>query len=830
MSMAHKNQMNSLMYDISNYADMVRLDINKKIYKNKCEFEQYFSSISLSKLMASMFKYPSQEIEILDPGAGIGSLFVACVEEIVSQELKPKKISITAYEIDKSLYVYLEDSIKQCEKLCENNQIKFSADLIRKDFIVDVISKLTNPGRKFYSHIIINPPYKKINSFSKEYKILKNADIDSTNLYTAFIALSEKILQKEGQMVFISPRSFCNGSYFQSFRKKFLDSMRLKRIHIFNSRKSSFSDDDVLQENIIIHAVKTRKSFKNTTVSSSSDPDVGDMVIKKVQNNSVVDSRDPQSFIHIVSDEVSIQISDRIKQLKSTLNDLGIDVSTGKVVDFRIRESLRHTSKNNAVPLIHPFNLSNGSIKFPVLAKKKNYIRVNNKSKKILVENGNYVLVKRFSTKEEKKRIMASVWTQADFDYPFIGFENRVNYFHKEGKDLKLSIAKGLSLFLNSSVVDLYFRQFNGNTQVNATDLRYLKYPTSKQLEILGSNFAINLEQEEIDDLVEKVVFNMSEKKKNPVMTIQKISQATDILKILGFPKQQQNDRSALTLLSLLNLKPADSWDKSIEHLIGVTPMMKFFDKYYGKKYAPNSRETVRRQTIHQFIQAGLIEGNPDKPTRPTNSGKTVYQITRHALELIQNYNTSNWKSKLSEYEKIKPSLQKKYEKDRKMKKIPLELPSGKILELSPGGQNILIEKICHEFAPRFAPNGIPLLIGDTAKKSGYYDGLGLKKLGISFDSHGKIPDVIIHDVKKNWLLVIEAVTSHGPVNPKRQIELKKILSKSKIGIVFVTAFLSKKSMLKYFNDISWETDVWIAETSSHMIHFNGDRFLGPYG
>jgi len=163
------------------------------------------------------------------------------------------------------------------------------------------------------------------------------------------------------------------------------------------------------------------------------------------------------------------------------------------------------------------------------------------------------------------------------------------------------------------------------------------------------------------------------------------------------------------------------------------------------------------------------------------------------------------------------------------MQKIPLKLPSGKILELSPGGQNVLVEKIYNEFAQRFAPGGIPLLVGDTAKNSGYHDKPGLKKLGIIFDDHGKIPDVVIHDKKNNWLLVIEAVASHGPIEPKRQIELKKIFSKSKIGIVYVTTFLDKKEMLKYFNSISWETEVWTADTPDHMIHFDGSRFLGPY-
>ena len=824
--------MESLINNVSNYTDIVRLNINNKLHKKKSKLEQYFSSAVLSKLMASMMNYNNNEIRILDPGAGVGSLFVACVDEIINHGLKPKKIDITAYEIDNSLYSYLNDSLKQCKALCEKNKIQFSSKIVKKDFIKDIILQLKDDKKKLYIHIIINPPYKKINYFSKVYQILKKANIQSVNLYNAFITLSVKVLQENGEMVFISPRSFCNGPYFQSFREKFLELMATRRIHIFSSRTSSFHNDGVLQENIIIHSIKTKKSFKNILISSNSGPNDENMIIKQVKKESVVNPKDSQYFIHIVPDEIGAQISNKIRQLKSTLKYLNIDVSTGKVVDFRIREALRHNLKNNTVPLIHPFNLLNGGIKFPVQTKKENYIEITSKSKNLLVKNGNYVLVKRFTTKEEKKRVVASVVSKNDFNFPVIGFENRINYFHSNGKSLEISIAKGLSIFLNSTLVDLYFRQFNGHTQVNATDLRYLKYPTHNQLKTLGSKITKKYpEQKEIDGLIEKELFDLSQKSRkiNPIPAQLKINEAISILKQLGFPKQQQNDRSGLTLLALLDLKPDDSWVQSKSHLIGITPMMNFFKTNYGKKYAPNSRETVRRQTVHQFSQAALIVENPDKPERPTNSGKTVYQIDNQALKLIQSFNSSNWKKNLEKYKKSRPSLQQKYSNERKMKKIPLILPLGEILELSTGGQNVLVEKIYNEFGSRFVPEGIPLLVGDTAKNSGYYDKHGLKKLGIVIDSHGKTPDVIIFDKKNNWFFVIEAVTSHGPIEPKRQIELKKIFSKSKMGIVYVTAFLDRKDVSKYFNNISWETEVWTADAPEHMIHFDGSRFLGPY-
>ena len=674
-----KNQMNSLTYNISDYTDIIRLTINEKLQKNKSKLGQYFSNESLSKLMASMMNYDDREIKILDPGAGIGSLFVACIDEIIRRGLKPKKISITSYEIDKFLYPYLHDSLEQCKALCEKNQIKFSYELIKKDFILDVVSKLNDKQEEF-SHIIMNPPFKKLSNFSETYKILKNIGLHSPNLYTVFMTLSEKMLQKNGEMVIISPRSFCNGSYFTSFRKNFLNSVSLKRIHIFNSRKSSFQDDGILQENIIIHVIKISKPYQNILISSNSDPQDKNMIIKSVNSKSIVDPKDTQCFMHIIVDEIESQISNKIRQLKTTLDDLGIDVSTGKVVDFRIKEALMYKPKRKSVPLIRPFNLSTKFIRFPILGKKENYIEITKKSKNLLIKNGNYVLVKRFTTKEEEKRIVTSVWSQIDFDFLFIGFENRINYFHKNGNSLDLVIAKGLSLFLNSTIIDLYFRQFNGNTQVNANDLRYLKYPTYEQLKTLGDKLTkSDPSQKEIDDLIEKVLFDNRGRndKMDPIATKQKISEAISILQMLGFPKKQQNDMSALTLLALLDLKPNDSWKTSKKYMISITPMMNFFEKNYGKKYAPNSHETVRHQTVHQFVDAGLVIENPDNPKRPTNSGKTVYEIDGKALKLVQSFNTSKWNSSLQKYNTTRIPLQQKYEDEREMKKIPLSFPSG---------------------------------------------------------------------------------------------------------------------------------------------------------
>ncbi|GAB4116440.1 MAG: BsuBI/PstI family type II restriction endonuclease [Roseiflexaceae bacterium] len=297
----------------------------------------------------------------------------------------------------------------------------------------------------------------------------------------------------------------------------------------------------------------------------------------------------------------------------------------------------------------------------------------------------------------------------------------------------------------------------------------------------------------------------------------------------MGFPRQQQNERSGLTLLALLDLKPDDPWSAAQAPLCGITPMMEFFAQYYQKLYKPNTRETVRRQTIHQFLDTGIITINPDNPTRPTNSPHAVYQIEPAVLDVIRSYTSDVWTKKLYIYRANRESLADQYKQKRNLVRIPLQLPGGGELSLSPGGQNELIERIMHEFAPRFVPNGEVLYTGDTDRKFAYFAEQRAIALGIRVDQHGKMPDVVLFDTKRNWLILIEAVTSHGPIDPKRHQDLSQLFESALPGLVFVTAFLTKSALKEYPGAIAWETEVWVADSSDHRIHFNGERFLGPY-
>lgn len=308
-----------------------------------------------------------------------------------------------------------------------------------------------------------------------------------------------------------------------------------------------------------------------------------------------------------------------------------------------------------------------------------------------------------------------------------------------------------------------------------------------------------------------------------------KIKEAQAILKELGLPDAQQNEISGFTLLALCNLKENDNWANAFRQSHGVSKgIMAFIAENYGKEYAPNTRETFRRQVLHQFVQAGIADYNPDIPNLPVNSPRAHYAISAIALETVKTFGTKKWKKSALHFKKDIGELIKKYSKDRKMSRVPIKLPGGKVLLLSPGKHNLVQAAIVEEFASRFALGSMLLYLGDTEKKNLHIDKKKLKSIGIPINEHSKLPDVVIYDESKNWLYLIEAVTSHGPMSPKRIVELEDFLINCKAGKIYVSAFPDFSEFKKHTKNIAWDTEVWIMEFPEHMIHFNGDRFLGP--
>lgn len=304
---------------------------------------------------------------------------------------------------------------------------------------------------------------------------------------------------------------------------------------------------------------------------------------------------------------------------------------------------------------------------------------------------------------------------------------------------------------------------------------------------------------------------------------------ARDILVRIGMPRAQQNDRSAWTLLALGDVRPTGAWRGAADPTLGITPIMEWIAENYGKRYAPNTRETVRRKTIHQFVAAGVALYNSDAPDRAVNSPKAGYKLTPEALALVRAYGSPNWDSALETFLAVQPTLAARYAAERDMEKVPVHIPGGGEITLSPGGHSELIRSIVEEFAAVHLPGATLIYVGDTGDKVGFFDEALLHGLGVQVDRHGKLPDVILFDPARNWLVLVESVTSHGPVDGKRHDELQRLFASSTAGLVYVSAFPTRQVMARFLGDLAWETEVWVAEAPTHLIHLNGDRFLGPH-
>jgi type II restriction enzyme len=303
-----------------------------------------------------------------------------------------------------------------------------------------------------------------------------------------------------------------------------------------------------------------------------------------------------------------------------------------------------------------------------------------------------------------------------------------------------------------------------------------------------------------------------------------KIQEALRILIDLGVPKGQQNERTALCLLALLDIKEESNWEEAGSPLVGITPIMEFAKEYYQKNYAPNTRETFRRFSMHQLVQAGIVLYNPDRLERPVNSPQTVYQISPLVRDIIRTFGMYDYEAAIEDFHQKIGFLAERYQWQRKMEMIPVNSISG--LKLSPGEHSQLIKEIIENFAPRFIPGATLLYIGDTGKKWGYFDKETSGKIGLTINEHGKMPDCIFYHESKNWLILVESVTSHGPIDSKRKIELSKLFNTS-VTLIYVTAFPNRQTFTRFTAEIAWETEVWLSDNPSHLIHFNGDKFLG---
>ena len=504
--------------------DELRVAASQRVTADhKAGMGQFLTPMPVARFMASMVVCDTPEIRVLDPGAGVGSLFAAVVERLLELPNPPASISVTAYELDTELTDALHTTVRLCRKACAQQGVHFSARVITCDFIKAAGDLLENEGLfgkgavPRFTCAILNPPYRKINAGSDTRRQIRRLGLEASNLYAGFVGAAIRLLGPSGQIVAVTPRSFSNGPYFRPFREFLLRETAISRVHVFESRSAAFSDEDVLQENVIFRAVRSDKPSPWVTITSSESPHAP-LLSRRVRRGEFVRPDDPESFIHVAPEKGAERVAGQMGRLTHSLPDLRLSVSTGRVVDFRAREFLRQEPEAGTVPLIYPVHFEGGYVVWPGENRKKpNALVQCNKTMPLLIPNGNYVLTKRFSAKEERRRVVAVIYDDQRVRTDFVGFENHVNYFHRKGRGLDLMLARGLVAFLNSTPVDQFFRQFSGHTQVNATDLRNMRYPSLDALLRLGAAWAsMPASQQELDALVERTVFSGSEGNQSP--------------------------------------------------------------------------------------------------------------------------------------------------------------------------------------------------------------------------------------------------------------------------------------------------------------------------
>ena len=471
----------------------------------RAELGQFFTPSRAAALIAAMPRLPTSGIlRVLDPGAGVGSLTAALIARVLA-EAPRLSIEVVAVDIAPTVTPYLEETLADCREVAASVGTHVTATAITGDLITETtgFGRLIGPLSSPFDLVIMNPPYRKLALGSIERAALVSDGVDCPNLYCAFLAVGVLALKPEGQLVAITPRSFANGPYFEEFRRFFLARMTLDRLHVFESRSTVFADSDVLQENIVFCA--THSTRQGNVMLSMSRGHTDEASSRTTAYSDIVKPDDPGQFIHIPITDEDRRITEIFRQLPCTLPQLQLQASTGKVVDFRAAQYLLQAPTDESVPLIYPGNLRDGRVQWPLAIRKAQALVNCAATAKLMLPAERYVLLKRFSSKEERRRVVAVVCDTAEISESLVGFENHLNVFHCQERGLEELLARGLCLWLNSTVVDAFFRTFSGHTQVNATDLRSMRYPSRDQLIRLGEALGPGswLDQEKTDSLVD---------------------------------------------------------------------------------------------------------------------------------------------------------------------------------------------------------------------------------------------------------------------------------------------------------------------------------------
>lgn len=774
------------------------------------EIGQFFTSTETAQYMATMFNAPNKsDISILDPGAGSAILSAAVIDRLQNED-NIRSISLTCYETNEDVLPILRanlefmknNSKKPLEyRVIEENYIISQTD----DFNNDLLTA-TNPVK--YDLIIGNPPYMKIAKDALEALAMPVVCYGAPNTYFLFAAMSLFNLDAQGEMVYIIPRSWTSGAYFKAFREYLLTEGTLCQVHLFVSRDKVFDAESVLQETIIIKLDKTNIRDVVKITSTNSNRDFHNINTIEVPYDTIVFGAD--RYVYLVTTEDELRVLQTLEKWEDTLPSLGLKMKTGLTVDFRSREYLRNEPGDGIVPLFYSQHIQDGKVVFPI---EKEFQYIITERKGFIQHNKNYLLVKRFTAKEERRRLQCGIYLSSSLpEYEYVSTQNKVNFIDGLKQDLSDAHVYGLYVLFNSTIYDLYYRILNGSTQVNSTEVNSMPVPPLEQIEQLGKELikSNDLSVETCDRILGGLLMS-------------KIDEAREFLQAIGMPKPQQADLCCYSLLAMAGVTPTTAWKDATNEWIRIHDIMVFTSQHYQVSYAENSRETFRKQAMHHFRTAALTEDNG----KATNSPNYRYRITQEALELIKCIGSSIWEAKLLEFKANHTTLVEQYASKKVMEKMPVNI-NGADFTFSPGSHNQLQKLIIEEFAPRFAPNSECLYVGDTIVKDLVKDVDKLKSLGFEITLHDKMPDVVLYREDKDWLYFIESVTSVGPIDPKRIMEINAMTTGVKSGKIYVTAFLDFATYKKFSADLAWETEVWIADMPEHMLHLNGDKFIGP--
>src|SRR6266851_656355 len=641
------------------------------------EAGQFFTPLIVARYMANAAGALHNEMRVLDPGAGVGMLSCAICESALIQGLPC--LTIVSYESDPLLHTLCQFTLNYARDFLQEHGVKLYIELYRHDFIVAMAEQMTRASllssglrsEHPFDLAILNPPYFKVNQKDTRARLVKDIAQGRTNMYTMFMSLAASSLRAGGRYVSITPRSFASGAYFSHFRRQFFAAITPELIHLFDSRRAAFGDAQVLQENIILAGVKKgAASVDPPSVIISCSRGVDDLahpLIQQVPLRFIIDDKQADPVLHLPVSDIDTHLLQAFRCWNATLATYGLEISTGPVVPFRSSDMLASADKvkqGEAVPLLWLQHVRRMHVEWPLESFDKPQGVLRQASQKLFVKNTTQVILRRFSAKEEPRRITAAVLPDRAFGTEQIALENHLNYLYRPGGTLSYEEAVGIAAFLDSTLVDRYFRITNGNTQVNATELRKLPLPPWERLTHIGKRVAIledghdhdAIEQFIMEELGEDLVIGNGEDDlqlpilKDSRISMGKIQEAQRILRDLGLPPAQQNEISALTLLALSNLGEMSSWAKVSQQPITIHNMMGFMGQHYGRTYAENTREVVRRQVIHQFEQARIVDRNPGDLTRPTNSPNTCYALTKEVIDVLAQFGTSTWNGAVTHF------------------------------------------------------------------------------------------------------------------------------------------------------------------------------------